>query len=709
MTTVLPTLRSHFSQTSMSNDYRYPALYSDVSRPPLTSTSSSASLMQPQPSVMAPSSSASSHLYPPIGPTPDQVDSILGYMSANPSEAASSATIAPLAVGDPNAYHPDLGTDLTSAAGLTALAGPSTSTDLGLADSALSFPALPASLLDEAPEYEFSEHTRLSVFEATAYSGDIPALTFAADGTPILDGASEYGFWSTATAGIDGQDFGSTAALGYTDDVFGIGMTSSTPVKADMLPRSVDYQTSPYKAGGDLARPDDLLNASSDSQLLPQSQNAFAQATSGASGEAALTAAPNAMTLPPEAPPSVLYPGPEASLSQPRLSVGNDEMYESQAGPSRVLLRRSHESFTTNSSPHPYGRSTPQSRGFFGSGTSPNGFAVDRRMSNGGRPAGRDPVVPSQNGGRARLMSWQSSRMSGAGGEGDWQSTVPEPSMNGDGFQGSVGSTGGYGMHPSVSDGSVMSNGLGSVHGGAPGFLGPSRSYSYGMSYGSAGGFASHHSGGGHAHDMINALGDAMDARIDVDGIAKCPYPNCNKTFAKNRSYNLKAHLRSHSQLKPYACSVCPRAFSRKHDLERHARVHSGDKPYVCEICNKGFPRSDALRRHWRVEKECGDKAAALEAGQSLSSVLGGDHSNSSYSQEHSPDQKHHSQSPGQMMYQPLPPHQQLPPQSAQQQQQPQQQQHNSCNTSRLNIQACSRASNSVGTSRSFAAPKWPL
>lgn len=122
-------------------------------------------------------------------------------------------------------------------------------------------------------------------------------------------------------------------------------------------------------------------------------------------------------------------------------------------------------------------------------------------------------------------------------------------------------------------------------------------------------------------NEMINALGHAMDASMESDGVAKCPYPNCSKTFAKNRSYNLKAHLRSHSQLKPFACNHCPRAFSRKHDLERHARVHSGDKPYICEACGKGFPRSDALRRHWRVEKECGEKAVEIEAGQPLPSL----------------------------------------------------------------------------------------
>jgi hypothetical protein len=113
--------------------------------------------------------------------------------------------------------------------------------------------------------------------------------------------------------------------------------------------------------------------------------------------------------------------------------------------------------------------------------------------------------------------------------------------------------------------------------------------------------------------DCLQALNETMNQSLEQDGVARCPFPHCTKTFAKHRSYNLKTHLRSHSQLKPFACASCPRAFSRKHDLERHARVHSGDRPYICEVCGRGFPRSDALRRHWRVEKECGDKAGELD------------------------------------------------------------------------------------------------
>lgn len=477
-----------------------------------------------------------------------------------------------------------------------------------------------------------SSHTRLNVFEASDFGADIPSFTFADDGTPLLDDTSSYALWS-AGLGVDNGDLSVSSAFAYPNDE----LAQIDSERLDTQPRTA--------AHFDLSsRPDDSFDASSDSLLAPRIAVPFASSSNSAANNLLAAGGSNLNTMAGssmgglmDAAPSVLHPGPAANQlqqqRQPHQSAA-DEMYDSQAGPSRGL-QRSREALLSANSPYGRGRPTLQAQRSLNNlntaaSFSPQGFNPElRRLSTGGAAVGgvaavrgpsRDPVVPSQNIGRARLMSWQSGRA--YSGEQDWQSgNLADPGLVG-------GANGGaaHGM-PEMS-----------VHAG--GMMPPSRSFSYGTHPSSSSGFMPHHGMNPHQTDMINALGDAMDARIDVDGIAKCPYPNCNKTFAKNRSYNLKAHLRSHSQLKPFACSVCPRAFSRKHDLERHSRVHSGDKPYVCEICGKGFPRSDALRRHWRVEKECGDKAAALEASQSLTSVLG--EGGMGYSHERSPDQQNH-------------------------------------------------------------------
>jgi uncharacterized Zn-finger protein len=80
-----------------------------------------------------------------------------------------------------------------------------------------------------------------------------------------------------------------------------------------------------------------------------------------------------------------------------------------------------------------------------------------------------------------------------------------------------------------------------------------------------------------------------------------CPVPGCGSTFT--RRFNLRGHLRSHTEERPYVCEVCKKGFARQHDCKRHQALHaSKSQANVCQGCKKPFSRLDALNRHLRSE-----------------------------------------------------------------------------------------------------------
>uniref|UniRef100_A0A3B4AUH1 C2H2-type domain-containing protein n=1 Tax=Periophthalmus magnuspinnatus TaxID=409849 RepID=A0A3B4AUH1_9GOBI len=79
---------------------------------------------------------------------------------------------------------------------------------------------------------------------------------------------------------------------------------------------------------------------------------------------------------------------------------------------------------------------------------------------------------------------------------------------------------------------------------------------------------------------------------------ARCAGSNQPSSHSQNLSKKI-SHLRAGTELKPYKCPCCPRAFSLTKTLIRHMKVHA--ESYQCSVCGKCFCQKSHLVSHMRV------------------------------------------------------------------------------------------------------------
>lgn len=59
-------------------------------------------------------------------------------------------------------------------------------------------------------------------------------------------------------------------------------------------------------------------------------------------------------------------------------------------------------------------------------------------------------------------------------------------------------------------------------------------------------------------------------------------------------------HMRIHSGIKPYICSICSKSFRQSSTLNTHLTLHTG-KTHLCPTCGKRFSRKSFLNVHIRT------------------------------------------------------------------------------------------------------------
>ncbi|XP_018653443.1 putative zinc finger protein [Schistosoma mansoni] len=97
------------------------------------------------------------------------------------------------------------------------------------------------------------------------------------------------------------------------------------------------------------------------------------------------------------------------------------------------------------------------------------------------------------------------------------------------------------------------------------------------------------------------------------------PCPACPRRFAFQ--CRLAAHLRCHTNIRPFICIDCGRAFTQRGYLVRHAAVHKLDRPFSCGLCDRSYKHYGSLVNHRRTHSKSSGNTTNLSNLNLLSNL----------------------------------------------------------------------------------------